>query len=100
MAALFAVQFTVAYARQRVPVFDGLVQNTPTLLMRDGKILHTALRKTRVTQADLMAKLRAANVVSLGSVRAVVLETTVDISVLQGDNIDPALLDGIAAPAP
>lgn len=95
MAALFAIQYAVARARQRFKRLDAALENTPVLLMRNGKILHDALRKTRVTENDLMAKLREANALELSAVRAVILETTGDISVLHGDKVDDNLLDGI-----
>ncbi|MBW4709521.1 DUF421 domain-containing protein [Roseobacter sp. YSTF-M11] len=95
MAALFAIQFSVAHIRQRSDRLDAALQNAPVLLMRDGEILHAALRRTRVTESDLMAKLREANALQMSSVRAVVLETTGDVSVLHGDNVDQTLLRGV-----
>ena len=45
---------------------------------------------------DLRAKLREANVIHMGQVRAVVFETTGDVSVLHGgDGIDGALIGGV-----
>ena len=57
--------------------------------------LDDALAASRVTRADVHAKLREANALDLSRVRAVVLETTGDISVLHGDAIDPVLLDEV-----
>jgi uncharacterized membrane protein YcaP (DUF421 family) len=95
MASLFAIQFAVAWLRHRSACFDALVQNTPALLMKDGVVSQKALRMTRVGEEDLMAKLRAANATDLSKVHAVILETTGVISVLHGDNVDPALLKKI-----
>ena len=95
MAGLFLVQYIVAKMRQRLPRFDEVVQNTPVFLMRDGVIFHDALRATRVSEDDLIAKLREANALDLSRVRAVVLETTGDVSVLHGDRIDEKLLQGV-----
>lgn len=96
MACLFAVQYFVSRLRRRFSSFDALVQNTPVLLMKDGVVLHDALRATRVAEEDLIAKLREANALDFASVRAVVLETTGDISVLHGDHVDEALFKGVA----
>lgn len=96
MASLFAIQYFASSLRQNSRTFDKLVQNTPVLLMKDGVIIHEALRATRVAEDDLMAKLREANAIDLSTVRAVVLETTGDISVLHGKHVDEALLQGIA----
>jgi uncharacterized membrane protein YcaP (DUF421 family) len=96
MASLFATQYGVAKVRQTWPRFDALVQNTPKVLMRDGVILHDALRKTRVSEEDLIAKLREANAMDLSNVAAVILETTGDVSVLHGGRPDDALYTGVA----
>lgn len=96
MVSLFAVQYGVARLRQTSRRFEDIVQNEPVLLMKDGVVLETALRRTRVGRDDLMAKLREANALDLSQVRAVVLETTGDISVLHGGVVDAKLLDGLS----
>lgn len=98
LAALFALQMAVALLRQRFEWAAWLVDNRPVLLMEDGRMLERAMRKEEVTQADLVAKLREANVLDLARVRAVVLESTGDISVLHGEvdeGVDDLLLDGV-----
>ncbi len=61
---------------------EKLMTNTPILLMKDGEIFEKNLKKALVSRADLLGKLREANVLQLSEVRAVVFETTGDISVL------------------
>ena len=94
-AGLFTVQKVVAVARTRVGA-DRLTDNEPLLLMDGPEILHENLRKANVTEDDLRAKLREANVLCRNQVRAVVLETTGQISVLHTDDpdtrLDPDLL--------
>lgn len=82
LGALFGLQGLVAYLRRKSPRFSSLIDNEPKLLMRDGKILYDALAQTSVTEDDLIANLRGANVLNYKQVRAVVLETTGDMSVL------------------
>jgi uncharacterized membrane protein YcaP (DUF421 family) len=72
-----------------------MMENEPVLLMRDGVVQEGNMRKTRVTCDDLFAKLRAANVLQLSEVRAVVLETTGDISVLHGPHMEKELLKSV-----
>lgn len=95
MVALLGVQFAVALLRRSSSRFDDIVQNEPVLLMIEGEVLTDALRATRVAEDDLIAKLRQANVHNLDEVRAVVLETTGDISVLHGSPLDDTLLRGV-----
>lgn len=92
---LFIIQYLTARLRKTSHFFESAMQNTPVLLMQDGIILHDALSKTRVTESDLIAKLRESNVLDFSQVRAVVLETTGDISVLHGSHCSEDLLKGI-----
>ena len=94
ISALLGAQFVIAKLRQASDGFEEVVQNEPVILMRDGVIFDAALRDTRVARADLIAKLREANALRFLDVRAVVLETTGDISVLHGDTLDQEILEG------
>jgi uncharacterized membrane protein YcaP (DUF421 family) len=94
MAALFIVQYATARLRKASDTFEQVLQNTPVVLMRDGVILDEALAYTRVAKSDLIAKLREANVLAMDQVRAVILETTGDISVLHGESCESTLLEG------
>ncbi|EDQ05195.1 hypothetical protein DSM14862_01006 [Sulfitobacter indolifex] len=95
--ALLGAQFVIARLRQVSDQFEDVVQNEPVILMRDGQIFDEALRQTRVARTDLLAKLREANVMKFSEVRAVVLETTGDISVLHGEDLDERILEGASA---
>lgn len=95
MAGLFIVQFSAARLRQASDVAARLMQNEPILLMREGEFRRDAMAASRVAESDLRAKLREANVMHLSEVRAVVLETTGDVSVLHGETLDEALLEGV-----
>ena len=94
-AALFIVQYTAAKLRKTSDAFEAFMQNKPVILMYDGVIDHDALKKNRVAKDDLVAKLREANILEFTDVRAVVLETTGDISVLHGDKLSKDLLLGV-----
>jgi uncharacterized membrane protein YcaP (DUF421 family) len=95
MAGLFLIQFLFAWFRKDSDVIEKAIENEPRLLMRDGVILDNALRETRVSRANLLAKLPEANATSFGEVRAVVLETTGDVSVLHGEALEETLLEGV-----
>ena len=94
LAALFIVQYLTARLRQSSESFESLIQNPPVVLMRDGKIIEEALDATRVARDDLIAKLREANVLDFSEVRAVILETTGDVSVLHGETCAEDVLQG------
>ena len=92
LGALFAAQYGIARLRKSSNAFSRAIQNEPLLLMRDGVMIDAALVQSRVARSDVIAKLREANALDLSQVRAVVLETTGDISVLHGEAIDETLL--------
>ncbi len=97
-AGLFAGQWALAKARSRSSHATHVLDNEPVLLMKGREILHDNMRRTKVSEADLRAKLREANVLRLEQVRAVVFETTGDVSVLHADDdtvIEPWLLEGV-----
>ncbi|WP_194852041.1 DUF421 domain-containing protein [Nonlabens antarcticus] len=79
---LYLLNYLVTLATFKSKTAREIMDNSPILLMRDGKVLQENLDKTKVTADELRGKLREANVIRLHEVRAVVLETTGDISVL------------------
>ncbi|MRT17646.1 DUF421 domain-containing protein [Vitellibacter sp. q18] len=93
MVGLFSVylfQLTAAYFR-RYSNFRNAIDNRPLLLMDGATIIRENLKKARVTEGDLRAKLREANVTDFTHIQAVVFETTGDISVIHSKSIDEKL---------
>ncbi|WP_339849397.1 YetF domain-containing protein [Dokdonia sp. Asnod1-B02] len=98
LAGIIAFQTLFALLVRKSDFFKNLATNDPLLLMKDGKILYKNLEKSNVGEGDLIAKLREANVLDYSEVRAVVLESTGDMSVLHddGDNkLNDQLLEGV-----
>lgn len=85
LGTLFATQGVISLLR-RVAQFSRIVDNQPVLLMAGERMLSDNLLKAKVTEDDVRGKLREANVYNYHTLRAVVLETTGDISVIHGDN--------------
>lgn len=84
LASIFILQQTVAILR-RFEIIKKAIDNSPLILMDGPTILEDNLRKARISVEDLRSTLRKKNVISLTQVRAVVFETTGDISVLYSD---------------
>lgn len=82
LGMLYAIQITVALLRSRSAVMSKIVDNQPLLLMDGTRIIDQNLKKARVTKSDLLANLRKANVTKMKQIKAVVMETTGEISVL------------------
>lgn len=95
LAWIYALQLAVARLRIRSATVRNLVDNQPVLLMENGRMLEDNMRASEITRADLFAKLREANVLRLEQARAVVLETTGDISVLHAPDDDPVELEDV-----
>lgn len=95
LAMLFGLQYLVGTLRRQRAV-RGAVDNTPLLLMVDGQLLEDHLRHARVSREELWSQLRLQGVQRRDQVRAVILETTGDMSILQGAGpIDPVLVESV-----
>lgn len=95
LAMLFLLQYTVATLRRR-DLLRGLVDNSPILLMADDRILEGQMRHARVSREELYSNLRKNGVHQLSQVRAVVMESTGDMTVLQrGEPFDDVLMQGV-----
>ncbi|WP_379923628.1 DUF421 domain-containing protein [Erythrobacter sp. R86502] len=86
IATLLIAQVLLAISRRKSRRFQLLIENDPIMLMFDGKILLGALAETRVSESDILNKLRGANIKDLSQVRSMVLESTGDISILSGEH--------------
>lgn len=90
MASLFAIQMVIAGFRDR-SFIRSLVDNKPILLMRNTEMLEENMKKAKVTREDILGKLREANVTQFSQIKAVVMETTGDMSVLHHHETDHEL---------
>lgn len=95
IAGVFLIQWLLAKARLSSEDFRTLIKNKPVLLMKDGEFLEAAMSQTRVSRSSIREKLRGANVARPSKVKAVVLETTGSISVMQEEDFDERLLDDV-----
>lgn len=98
VSGLFALQALIALLRLYLGTFQSVIDNQPLLLMEGDRVFEANLRAARVSRGDLIAKLRMANVSDPGQVRAVIFETTADVSVITGAPdapIHPMLMEGV-----
>ena len=97
IGCVFAIQWIVSVLRVRSTLIGQTVDNSPLLLMAGDKILHDNLRKSNMTEQDLLGKLREANAFDLDQVLAVVFEATGDVSVLHSTDgkLQPKLFKGV-----
>jgi uncharacterized membrane protein YcaP (DUF421 family) len=79
---LYLLNYLVTLITFKSKTAEELLDNSPMLLMENGKVLYENLKKSKVTENELRGKLREANVIRLNEVKAVILETTGDVSVM------------------
>lgn len=98
---LVALQYAVTWIQIRWPFFRRVVTNPPSLLYFRGEFVEDAMRRQRVTEAELRSAVRKKDFGSLDEVDAIVLESsgefsairTVEDGTLFGEHIDEQLDD-------
>jgi len=85
IATLFALNGTVAFARQRSRLIRRLLEPSPTTIARDGQWIPEALIREGLDDDDVEAALREHGIGSISEVRQAVLERDGSISVVPRD---------------
>ena len=70
--------------------FRSLVCGEPTLIIRDGILQQSAMKRSRLTLDEVLEELRVQGVSSLDDVKYAVLETSGQLSVLLRADVQPA----------
>ncbi|WP_027126858.1 DUF421 domain-containing protein [Gelidibacter mesophilus] len=99
LLTIIAFQTLFSFLVRKSDLFKRFFTNKPQLIMWNGKILFEALKKCNVGKDDLIAKLREANVHEFKDVKAVIFESTGNISVIHNSedrNISLDLLTDVA----
>jgi uncharacterized membrane protein YcaP (DUF421 family) len=101
LTLLVLLHFGITWLSVRSKALRRWIKAEPTLLLREGRILHDALRSERVTEGELHAALRARGFGRVEDVGAVVLETDGSFSVIGtlGDEPASALVGVVGHPA-
>ncbi|MEA5162786.1 DUF421 domain-containing protein [Cereibacter johrii] len=82
LALLICLQYAITWTSVRWTPVEGIVKSEPTLLLHGGCFLEDAMRRQRVTRAEILAALRESGLESPGAARSVVLETDGSLSVV------------------
>lgn len=82
LALLIGLQFAITWLSVRSVGFRTLIKSEPTLLVHESRYLEAALRRQRVTHAEIGAALRASGKTDLSEVGSVVLETDGSMTVV------------------
>lgn len=104
LALLITLQFVIAWMSVRSSGFEDVIKSEPTLLMRNGRFLESAMRRQRITRTEVLAAVRARGHAGIDRVAAVVLESNGTISVIERAGGEPLqvgetdALAGVAEP--
>ncbi|GAA0871091.1 DUF421 domain-containing protein [Gangjinia marincola] len=94
---LYLFNYLITYIQYKSNTAQKVLDNKPVLLMRNGELLKENIEQCKVTIDEIRGKLREANVLELSQVRAMVLETTGDVSVLHTKDDDVEVEDFLLA---
>jgi uncharacterized membrane protein YcaP (DUF421 family) len=76
------LQFVLTWLSVRIRWLHHAARGEPVLLLLDGQPKHGAMRRARVSDAELTAALRKSGAATFDEVHAVVLETDGNLSVI------------------
>jgi uncharacterized membrane protein YcaP (DUF421 family) len=82
LVLLVVLQFAATWLSVRWMALRTVLKSAPTLLLHDGELRTDAMRRQRVTVAEVYQAVRSQGVGDLGRVAAVVLETDGTFSVI------------------
>lgn len=82
IALLIGLQYVVTWVSVRSRPFSKLVKTAPSLLLRDGVFLHSAMKRVRVTEDEIRAAIRQQGKGDVNGVAAVIMESDGSLSVI------------------
>ena len=86
-ATLIGLQYVVAFLSVRSEGFARLVRAEPTLLVRNGECLPEAMRRQRVTRAELETVARTVRQKQLSEIGGIILESDGSFSVVDEEGV-------------
>jgi len=81
-ALLIGLQYLIAWTSVRSKIISQAIKSEPTLLLHNGHMLHSAMRRERIAPSEILQALRSQGVDSIESVDSMVLENDGSFSIL------------------
>lgn len=91
IAILLCIQLISSYISLKSKKFRDLVDGDPSVLIRNGEIIETEMRKLRYNLDDLFQQLREQNIGSVQEVTFAFLEPSGNLSVFTKEDTQPVL---------
>jgi uncharacterized membrane protein YcaP (DUF421 family) len=95
MGLLLALQYALELAGSRWSATHRFLNQSPALLLKDGRMVREALRRERVSEAEVLAAIRKHGVGCVAQVGAVVLEEDGSFSVIPDLGPAPTALSNV-----
>lgn len=90
LGMFIGMQYLVALATVHIDVVKRAAKSRPTVVVRDGEMLHDAMTHERLSASEIFQAVRAAGSGTLGGIAAVVLETDGTLSVISSESLGDA----------
>lgn len=87
---LIALNYLAAWLSSRSPAARRLIEGVPTVLAKDGHVLHDVLRRELVSKADFHEAMRQAGCLDVSQIRLATLETGGHITLVMNESGKPA----------
>lgn len=101
LVLLVGLQWLTAWLATRSGSFRTVIKSQPTLLAYDGEMLKANMKQERIAEVEVQSALRQHGIHDIKQVKAVILETEGEISVLATNDGDPTAslrISGIELP--
>jgi uncharacterized membrane protein YcaP (DUF421 family) len=97
LSLLVGLQYLITFLAVRSKKISQLVKATPTLIVFNGEMLYKSMRNERINNDEIYAVLRDNGVASIKHVKAVILETDGNLTVITGtDKAKPETLSTVS----
>lgn len=87
-AMLIALQLVISYLSRRSSAFNKVIKSQSVLLFYNGQFLNDEMKKHLLTKDELLQAIRLKGVGDLAKVKAIILETNGNFSVIEKDGAD------------
>jgi uncharacterized membrane protein YcaP (DUF421 family) len=80
---LIGIEIALSLTKDRIPLFDKLVEDVPLILVEDGRMLRERMQQTRVDQNDILATARRTQGLErIDQIKFAILERNGEISII------------------
>ncbi len=84
---LITLSYSIAFLAYRSRTFSAVFEGTPRLIIHNGKVLHSALKKELLSSSELRVLIRKQGVHSFSEIKSAVLEADGTLSIIRQADI-------------